>query len=98
MSADASNPTDVRCAILAYHKIGEPPHGTWQTWNYVATDIFAAQLELLAEDGWQVIGLDALVAGLDDPSTLPPRSAVLTFDDGYRSMLTVAEPVLARFG
>jgi peptidoglycan/xylan/chitin deacetylase (PgdA/CDA1 family) len=89
---------DTRCAILAYHKIGEPPHGTWQTWNYVPTDTFIAHLELLAGDGWQVISLDTLVAAMAGEATLPERSAVLTFDDGYQSMLTVAEPVLAKFG
>ena len=38
------------CAILAYHKIGEPPHGTWRTWNYVSTDTFREQLDILREE------------------------------------------------
>jgi peptidoglycan/xylan/chitin deacetylase (PgdA/CDA1 family) len=90
--------SDVRCAILAFHKIGEPPNGTWRTWNYVSTQTFKGFLEILADDGWQVIDLDTLIASIDDPSVLPTRSAVLTFDDGYQSMLTTAEPVLAEFG
>ena len=89
---------DVRCAILVFHKIGEPPRGTWRTWNYVPTATFIGFLEMLAEDGWEVIDLDTLMAGTSDPEALPQRSAVLTFDDGYRSMLTTAEPLLARFG
>jgi len=88
---------DIRCAVLAYHKIGEPPTGTWRTWNYVPTDVFREQLDLLAEDGWEVVGLETLVAALSDPFVLPARSAVLTFDDGYRSMLDVAAPILAEY-
>jgi peptidoglycan/xylan/chitin deacetylase (PgdA/CDA1 family) len=93
-----SSSDDTRAAILAYHKIGEPPHGTWQTWNYVPTETFLDHLSILAQDGWQVIDLDRLVAGVVDGDPLPRRSAVLTFDDGYQSMLTVAEPCLAKFG
>ena len=85
-------------AILAYHKIGEPPAGTWTTWNYVPEETFVSHLELLSERGHAVIDLDTLLRGLARPEILPPQAVLLTFDDGYRSMLHVAEPCLARFG
>ena len=85
-------------AILAYHKIGEPPADGWPTWSYVPTDIFEQQLTYLAEHGWTVIDLPTFLRGLDAPETLPARAALITFDDGYRTNLTVAVPVLQRFG
>ena len=85
-------------AILAYHKIGEPPADGWPTWSYVPTEVFEQQLGYLAANDWTVIDLAALLRGLDAPETLPARAALITFDDGYRNNLTEALPVLQRFG
>jgi len=91
----STNPKSV--AILGYHKIGEPPGGTWSTWNYVPKKTFVRHLELLRHRDWPVIDLDAFLEGLQEPDALPPRSALLTFDDAYRSLRDVAEPLLRRF-
>jgi peptidoglycan/xylan/chitin deacetylase (PgdA/CDA1 family) len=85
-------------AILAYHKIGEPPADGWYTWSYVPTEVFEQQLAYLAANDWTVIDLPTLLRGLDAPETLPARAALITFDDGYRNNLTEALPVLQRFG
>ncbi len=90
--------TDRKLAILAYHKIGEPPPGEYPTWNYVPEAIFCQQLEWLRERGWAVIDHATFTRGLVDPEALPERAVLLTFDDGYRSMRTVALPALQRFG
>jgi len=54
--------------------------------------------ESLHKQGWQVIDFLALLGGITAPESLPERAALLTFDDGYRSMRTVALPWLLRFG
>ena len=84
-------------AILAYHKVGPAPGG-WETWNYVPEETFAGHLRCLRGGAWEVIGLAALLRGLAAPEALPARAAVLTFDDGYRSLFTAAVPWLGRFG
>ena len=90
---------DRNLAILGYHKIGEPPpSGGWQTWFYIPEGIFASHLSYLRKQGWEVIDLFALLGGITAPESLPERAALLTFDDGYRSMRTVALPWLLRFG
>jgi peptidoglycan/xylan/chitin deacetylase (PgdA/CDA1 family) len=86
-----------RLAILAYHKIGPAPGG-WQTWNYIPEETFAGHLRCLREGGWEVIDLAALLGGLSASETLPDRAALVTFDDGYRSNLTAAVPLLRQFG
>lgn len=88
--------TGRRVAVLAYHKIGEPPAGEYPTWNYVPEAAFLEQLARLEERQWRVIGFDELLRGLADPSLLSERSAVLSFDDGYRSMHSKVLPLLER--
>lgn len=85
-------------AILGYHKIGTPSPGAWETWYYVPAPTFASHLACLRDRGWHVLDLATLLRGLNAPETLPPRSALITFDDGYRCVLEVALPCLRRFG
>lgn len=84
-------------AVLAYHKVGEPPPGGWKTWYHVPEALFAAQLRHLVDGGWEVIDLDRLRTGLADIGTLPRRAALITFDDGYISTKNVALPCLREF-
>jgi peptidoglycan/xylan/chitin deacetylase (PgdA/CDA1 family) len=84
-------------AILAFHKIGKPTNGKSPTWNYISKEVFISQLKYLHNTGWQVIDLNTFVRSLTKPEILPKRSSLLTFDDGYRSMLTTTLPLLRRF-
>ena len=86
-----------RLAILGYHKIGEPP-ADWWSWFFVPGEIFAGHLSYLRKAGWQVMDILTFLRGITAPESLPERTALLTFDDGYRSMRTVALPLLLRFG
>jgi peptidoglycan/xylan/chitin deacetylase (PgdA/CDA1 family) len=87
-----------RVAILAYHKIGQPSAAAWDTWFYISEEIFERQLRCIAESGWEVIDTARFRQGLDDPGSLPDRSVLLTFDDGYQSILRCALPHLNAFG
>ena len=84
-------------AVLSYHKIGEPPPDGWSSWYYVSEGLFAAHLGYLHDRGWPVLDAEAFIHGLRDPGSLPDRSVLLTFDDAYRSMRSVALPILGRF-
>jgi peptidoglycan/xylan/chitin deacetylase (PgdA/CDA1 family) len=85
-------------AVLGFHKVGAPPPGGWDTWFYVPEATFVGYLTYLREHGWAVISVKSLLRGLAEPGSLPPRSVLVTFDDGYRSLLQVAVPHLLRFG
>jgi peptidoglycan/xylan/chitin deacetylase (PgdA/CDA1 family) len=87
-----------RIAVLGYHKVGPPGPDAWETWFYVPEDVFAAHLTALRAGGWQPVDAATFVRGLAEPGTLPERAALITFDDGYRSVLDVALPFLERFG
>ena len=84
-------------AVLSFHKIGVPSIPEWDTWFYIPEHVFVAQLEWLRTNGWHVVAIADFIRGLADPDSLAERTALLTFDDGYRSMATVALPCLQRF-
>jgi peptidoglycan/xylan/chitin deacetylase (PgdA/CDA1 family) len=83
---------------LGYHKIGPPAPGGWETWNSIPEETFVDHLGYLKETGWEVIDIKTFVAGLSASDRLPERAVLLTFDDGYRSILNSALAQLLRFG
>jgi peptidoglycan/xylan/chitin deacetylase (PgdA/CDA1 family) len=93
------NPVGVRAQrfqtvpILCYHRIG-PGNGKM----VVSSANFAQQLEWLRSNGYSVVRLGELVGFLAGHHALPPRSVVLSFDDGYESVYRHAFPLLKRFG
>jgi len=85
-------------AILSYHKIGAPPAGGWDTWYYVDRARFREQLLTLQHLGWKAIDAATLLDALDDPERLRQPSALITFDDAYRSLVREAVPILEELG
>ncbi len=84
-------------AILSYHKIGEPSLTAWRSWFYVPLQAFKLQMQWLRDNNWQVISMEAFTTALADLALFPAKSALITFDDGYRSVLENAAPVLQQF-
>jgi peptidoglycan/xylan/chitin deacetylase (PgdA/CDA1 family) len=58
---------------------------------------FRAHLAYLKRH-YAVVPLDAVVRAMTAGAPLPDRAAVITIDDGYRSIYTVAYPALCEFG
>jgi len=92
-----AGPRRRRLAVLGFHKIGQPPPNTFETWFYISARTFEAQLRSISESDWRVISARQFLDGLSRPETVPDLSVLLTFDDGYRSMRDVALPVLQAF-
>jgi peptidoglycan/xylan/chitin deacetylase (PgdA/CDA1 family) len=79
--------------ILCYHRIG-----TGLGRMGVPPERFAQQMEWLAGNGYTVLPLAQVSGFLNAARALPPRSVVVTFDDGYESVYRHAFPVLRRLG
>ncbi len=90
--------SDAAVPVLMYHKLGPPIPG-W-AWSHlcVPAAVFADHLDALARAGWRTAGLAELHAHVAGERRLPPRTAVLTFDDGYVDTWSIAVPLLARHG
>jgi peptidoglycan/xylan/chitin deacetylase (PgdA/CDA1 family) len=83
------------CTILLYH--GVQPQLSGYHDNFIELAAFERQMEFLKKN-LKVITLEAAVAQLKAGRPFTGRSAVITFDDGYRNVLTRAYPALKRLG
>jgi len=80
--------------VLTYHDIGPQAKGRL----VIAAKSFADQMRYLKDHHYRVITLAELFEFLQLKRQLPRRAVVLTFDDGYRSFLTHAYPILKEHG
>lgn len=66
-------------------------------WTQTAST-FEKQMTYLKDQGYVTVGLDDLAAWQLGMKKLPEKSVVITFDDGDRSVLEIAYPILKRLG
>ena len=59
---------------------------------------FEAQMKELKDRGITVIGMQDLLAWKRGEKNIPPRCAVITFDDGMKSQYEVAWPIMKKLG
>ncbi len=84
--------------ILAYHGVTAGPASPFGNLRrlHVPAARFEEQLRVLSSE-WRPIPLRDLVESIETGRSLPARSVVLTFDDGYRNVLTNAIPLLRKY-
>jgi peptidoglycan/xylan/chitin deacetylase (PgdA/CDA1 family) len=78
--------------VLTYHHVS--PNTGLVT---ISPEVFRSQIEHLANNSWKTIKthhLEAFYAG----HPLPPKSLLITFDDGYLDNFMHAHPVLEAYG
>jgi peptidoglycan/xylan/chitin deacetylase (PgdA/CDA1 family) len=83
-----------RLTILIYHRVLPQPDPL--RIGEVDAKTFTRQMDMLARH-FTVMPLMDAVEALQQ-SRLPKRACCITFDDGYSDNLTVAQPILQRFG
>jgi peptidoglycan/xylan/chitin deacetylase (PgdA/CDA1 family) len=77
-------------------------HGLVDKVRFPGTQItpaaFEAQMKELKDRGITVIGMQDLLAWKRGEKNIPPRCAVITFDDGLKSQYEVAWPIMKKYG
>lgn len=79
--------------VLMYHYISRYPNSI-----AVSPDLFAAHCETLAKHGWRGVSLAEAEAYFLHGEDLPPKSCLITFDDGYLDNYVYAWPILQKYG
>ncbi|MHB0856494.1 MAG: polysaccharide deacetylase family protein [Anaerolineae bacterium] len=85
--------------VLMYHRLVELDEGAGEsdrTWT-VSPSAFAQQMEWLASQRWSSI-TPAQLADYFQGTPLPPKPIIISMDDGYKEVATVAWPVFQRTG
>jgi peptidoglycan/xylan/chitin deacetylase (PgdA/CDA1 family) len=83
-----------RVVVIAYHAVGPCDRADDRDNLYVSTERFADHMEFLASHR-RVITLEQAVQAPPEPG---PPAVAITFDDGYRSVLQHAVPILEAHG
>jgi peptidoglycan/xylan/chitin deacetylase (PgdA/CDA1 family) len=86
-----ARPTGVR--VVLYHHLADRPSDLADRLR-VSTPpaLFEGHLRRLVRD-YEIVDLDQILSG-----RVPRKALLFTFDDGYRSVLDVAAPLLKRYG
>ncbi len=82
--------------VLMYHGVDDLPPDMDPVGMHVTPKSFLAQLRHLSDGGYHFLTEDEYVGWLSG-GHVPTRSVLLTFDDGYRSVLEKAAPLMQEF-
>jgi peptidoglycan/xylan/chitin deacetylase (PgdA/CDA1 family) len=61
-------------------------------------DVFEAEMKYIHDNGYHVVPMSDLQKFLRHEIGLPPNSVVITIDDGYKSAIVYAAPILKKYG
>jgi len=86
-----------RLLILCYHSISIDDEHEWSGAYSMSPALLESRFRMLRAGGYNVLPLTDAVRRLYE-GTLPPRSVVLTFDDGMFDFHARAWPLLQEFG
>ena len=83
--------------ILCYHGVSLKDEHEWHNELFVTKEFLERRLDTLRRHDYSVLELGDAVRQLRKGS-LPPRSVVITFDDGFYDFLEAAVPLLEAYG
>lgn len=90
----------LRVPILMYHRIavlaGDEPAVTVDL--TVDPGEFTLEMQWLKDNGYTSITQMQLYNALENGESLPDKPVLITFDDGYRGISTLAAPIMTRVG
>jgi peptidoglycan/xylan/chitin deacetylase (PgdA/CDA1 family) len=86
--------------VLGFHQFNPPGvRGTGPRFVYnMPQDVFDGEMKFLKDNHYNVVPLSDVVAFAKREKNLPPNSVAVTIDDGYKSSIVYAAPILKKYG
>ncbi|MDD5155235.1 MAG: polysaccharide deacetylase family protein [Candidatus Omnitrophica bacterium] len=81
--------------IVMYHSVN--PAASRKTMLVISPETFERQMRFLQKHRYNVITLSELADLITNNRKIPPRTIVITLDDGYRDNYTYAFPILKKY-
>lgn len=83
---------------ICYHDVRDDISGHLDKDQFaVSTDNLIAHFSWLREHGYTIVSIDDILSAREGHSSLPDKAVLITFDDGYKGVYTIAFPVLKMF-
>ncbi len=80
--------------VLCYHRLEGKVGGALS----IEPALFEQQLQKIKDSGYPVISMQDFLAWRRGEKNIPPKSVIITIDDGYVSSYDVSWPMLKKFG
>ncbi len=89
----------VHVPVLMYHYVRDAVPPTEELSYHLSVKVaeLDRQFEYLSKNGFQTISLNDLYESLVNRTPLPPKSVIITFDDGYRDFYQNAFPIIKKY-
>ena len=85
--------------VLMYHRIIPTSEaGNSISGLVVSPETFSAQLKALSDAGWHSITMATLADYMETDRTIPDKTFVITFDDGWYDGYVYAFPIMRKYG
>lgn len=85
---------DAEVVVLGYHRFEDRPKDMLA----INPEVFREQMKTLKDRGIPVISMKNFLAWRKGEKAIPPKSVLITIDDGYTSGYQTAWPILKEFG
>ena len=81
--------------IVCYHGIALAEEYKYRGTLFVKDDLFRRRMEYLKRERYPILSLSEAIDALSN-GRLPPCATVITMDDGWRGVYTLALPIIKR--
>jgi peptidoglycan/xylan/chitin deacetylase (PgdA/CDA1 family) len=88
------NSTD-NIPVLMYHDVIQEDDTS--DGNKMPIKVFEEQMQYLKENGYTTITNEEFIQAYNQKIFLPQKSVLITFDDGFKSIKTLIEPILKKY-
>ncbi len=80
--------------VLMYHHFADTGSGA----ETISASVFEEHMRAISEAGYTAVTVREMIDYVMNGGALPDKCVCITFDDGYESNITVAAPILEKYG